>query len=109
MSLSHCCFLYTGKNNLSFSCWFPLRGPREPHSSENLESLLSWTSSPDSQLSLPGKIHRVAGAAAPQLFVCLLEQNEAGHLSCFLTRCVALNKPLDHSVLLFSQLEIREG
>lgn len=42
------------------------------------------------------------GLWPPSLFVYSLKPREAGLLSHLLTRCVALNKPLDHSGLLFS-------
>lgn len=101
--MSHCCFLRACQQKQPFfPGWFPLHNPQESHSYENLESLSCWTSSPDQQLSFPGKIRRVAEAAAPSLFVYSLKPREAGLLSHSLTRCVALNKPLNHSVLLFS-------
>lgn len=70
--------------------------------------LPSRTSSPDQQPGFPGRVLGAAGPAAPWLFVYLLEQRETRLLGHFLMCWVALNKSLDHSVLLFSWLEIRE-
>ena len=101
VSLSHCCSLHMGKSGL-----FPLAGflgaaPGSPTAME-ICTFSSWTSSPDQQLSVPGRVCRAAKPATPWLFIYLLEQRETRLWRHFLTCCVALNQSLDHSVLLFS-------